>query len=126
MNTGSRNFKTEGELFPFLNHNSLLIDEKINEINKHYSTDDLNTRYLLCSDLEYLILYEENLLLPLTLKDTAAKIVVSDLVPYEKMKASYGLSPFKFKYRKMATIEYSQIDIAKLKEEYEKGRNKHD
>ena len=37
------------------------------------------------------------------------------------MKASYGLSPFKFKHRKIKTANYTQEDIAKLKQEYDEG-----
>ena len=50
--------------------------------------------------------------------------MVSDLVPFLKMKASYGLSPFKFKHRKIRTTTYTQEDIKRLKEEYEKGKTK--
>ena len=57
------------------------------------------------------------------IENTYNKVIVSNLVPYQSMKASYGLSPFKFKLKKKRTQEYTQNDIDKLKEEYEKGRN---
>ena len=70
-------------------------------IGTYYTAESLDERYSLCSKLEYYILFEKNLVLPLSVKNTSNQIVVSDLVPYLKMKASYGLSPFKFKHRKI-------------------------
>lgn len=115
-------FGSKGDLAQYINHSSTsYIDEKLIEINSYYSDEDLEKRYELCSELEYYILFEESLILPLSLKGTSFKIVVSNLVPFEKMKANYGLSPFKFKFRKIRTQSYTQEDIKRLKKEYEEG-----
>ena len=119
-------FSLNGELYPYLNHSSLIIDEKLKEIDNFYNDSDIATRYTLCSQLEYYILFKENLLLPLSLKGNTNQIVVSDIVPFEKMKSTYGLSPFKFKHKRIATKKYTQQDINLLKEDYEKGRNLYD
>ena len=116
-------FGSNGELSSYLNHDeSLKIDDMLNNINNYYTDDMLDERYSRCAELEYYILYEKNLLLPLSLKGSNKQIIVSNMVPYSKMKASYGLTPFKFKHRKLSTTKYSQEDIAKLKEEYDKGK----
>ena len=70
------------------------------------------------------MIFESGLILPLSIKGNSIQVVVSDLVPFQKMKASYGLSPFKFKHRKMRDKSYTQADIKKLKEEYEEGMEK--
>lgn len=115
-------FSSTGELKQYLNNEDTgYIDESLNEIKNYYNQSDLNTRYLLCSELEYHIIFELGLIYPLSLKGNTQQIVVSDLVPFTKMKASYGLSPFKFKHRKIRTKTYTQEDIKKLKQEYEEG-----
>lgn len=115
-------FSSNGELFSYLNHsNGNEIDEYLNAIN---STLDLDERFTLCSLLDYYIVFEQNLGLPLSFKSYSKQIVVSKMFPYTKMKATYGLSPFKFKHRKISNDSLSQEDILKLKEEYEKGREK--
>lgn len=117
-------FSSLGELYPYLNHtSSSFIDQKLEEINKYYKEEDLDTRFKLCAELEYSLIFELGLVLPLCLKDSTNKVIVSNLAPYQSMKASYGLSPFKFKLKKKRTQEYTQNDIDKLKEEYEKGRS---
>ena len=116
-------FSSLGELYPYLNHTSKSIIEKdLEEINKYYKEEDISTRFDLCAELEYKIIFELGLVLPLCLKDSSSKIIVSNLVPFQSIRASYGLSPFKFKLKKKRTQEYTQSDITKLKEEYEKGR----
>ena len=116
-------FGSNGELIGFLNHSDGdEISNKLDLINNYYEESNLNERYKLCSELEYYIILEKNLLLPLSLRGSNEQIVVSNLVPYLKMKASYGLSPFKFKHRKIKNKNYTQEEIKELKEEYEKGR----
>ena len=117
-------FGSTGELYEYINHSKTsYIDSKLDEIDTFYNISDLDKRYKLCSELEYHIIFEEALILPLSLKGTMNQVVVSNLVPYQKMVANYGLSPFKFKFRKISTKSYSQEDIKKLKVEYEKGLN---
>ena len=116
-------FSSLGELYPFLNHNNNpLIENDLLEINKYYKYEDLSKRFELCAKLEYKLIFELGLVLPLCLKDSSNKIIVSNLVPFQNMKSTYGLSPFKFKLKKKRTQEYTQSDITKLREEYEKGR----
>lgn len=116
-------FSSDGELFEFLNHNeSSKIENSIKEINKYYNEIDLNKRYELCAKLEYEIIFDLALALPLYVNDTGGKVVVSNLVPYQKMKSTYGLSAHKFKFRKLKEKSYTQSDIEKLREEYENGR----
>lgn len=115
-------FSKNGELSKYLNNtNTDYIDDILSQIDNYYLDSDLEKRYTLCSQLEYYILFEESLILPLSLKGASSKIVVSNLVPYQKMKASYGLSPFKFKFRKIRTQNYTQADISNLKKEYYEG-----
>lgn len=118
-------FGSTGELYGYINHNNTeYIDEMLTNIAKLYSTEDLDERYRLCSELEHYIVFEAGLILPLSIKGNSIQVVVSDLVPFEKMKASYGLSPFKFKYRKLRDKNYTQEDIKILKEKYEMGAKK--
>lgn len=119
-------FATNGELVPFINHSTTEIDNMINEIDSYYLQEDLSVRYKLCSELEYYLIFEKSLLLPLSLKGNSNQIVVSNIYPYEKMKATYGLSPFKFKYRRLTSEKLTQEDIRILKEQYELGRVKYD
>jgi len=117
-------FSSNGELSSYINYNNdESIDAFINEISNYYEDDELIDRFKACAKLEYYIILEKNLVLPLALKNSSKQIVVSNIVPFSKMKASYGLSPFKFKYRKMRNKDYSQTEIAKLKKEYEEGNN---
>lgn len=116
-------FMSNGELAPYINHNNApIIDAMLENITTYYKEEDLETRLKLYSEVEYYILMEECLVLPLYLSINK-QVIVSNLVPYQRMKANYGLSLFKFKYRKKTTSPLSQKDIAKLKEEYEKGIN---
>ena len=116
-------FTDDGELFPFLNHfETNTIDYLIQEINKYYTEEDLITRYELCAKLEYEIIFDLALVLPLYVNDTGGVAVVSNLVPYQKMKSTYGLSAHKFKLRKLKEKDYTQDDIKQLKKEYEDGR----
>ena len=118
-----KSFSLTGELYSYLNYSSSLkIDEMLNNIDNYYLDENIGTRYELCAKLEYYILFEENLILPLSLNGSTKQIVVSNLVPFEKLVASYGLSPFKFKYRKKRTIDYTQNDINSLREKYLKSR----
>ena len=118
-------FSKDGELFTFLNHNETnQIELSIKEINKYYTESNINTRYELCAKLEYEIIFDLALVLPLYVNDTGNKIVISNLVPYQKMKSTYGLSVHKFKLRKLRDKDYTQEDIKTLKEEYENGRDK--
>ena len=116
-------FSTTGEMHEYLNHNNTQIDYKINEIDDYYTDSDLDTRYTLSSLLEYEIIFNEALALPVCLEASSYQVVVSNLIPYQRMKASYGLSQFKFKYRKITNDKYTQEDIMKLKKEYEDGKN---
>ena len=116
-------FSTTGEMHEYINHNNFEIDDRLNEIDQYYSDADLDMRYTLASLLEYDIIFDEALALPVCLEAAKTQIVVSDLIPYQRMKASYGLSQFKFKYRKISNIKYTQEDIKKLKEEYEAGKH---
>ena len=117
-------FSSSGELATYLNQSQKSIaDSLLEEINLYYKEEDLEKRFELSAKLEYEIIFDSALILPFCIKDTTDKILVTDLVPYQKMKASYGLSPFKFKLRKMRTQDYTQQDIAELKEEYERGKN---
>lgn len=116
-------FKDDGELFPFLNHSETnKIYYSIQEINKYYTEEDLISRYELCAKLEYEIIFDLALVLPLYINDTGGVAIVSNLVPYQKMKSTYGLSSHKFKLKKLREKDYTQADIKKLKEEYENGR----
>jgi len=118
-------FSSTGELATYINQSQeSVVDEFLEEINLYYKEEDKEKRFKLSAKLEYEIIFNSALILPFCIKDTTDKVLVTDLVPYEKMKASYGLSPFKFKLRKMRTKDYTQEDIAKLKEEYERGNNK--
>lgn len=115
-------FGKNGEFSKYLNNTSTHhIDNLLAQIDNYYLHSNLKQRYSLCSKLENYILFEESLVLPLSLKGTSSKVIVSNLVPFQKMKASYGLSPFKFKFRKIRTKSYSQADIALLKKEYQEG-----
>jgi len=117
-------FGSNGELMDYLNHDEgLVIDEYLSEIN---DTMDLDERFKLSSKLDYYILFEKNLLLPLASNADNSHIIVSNLIPYQKMKSNYGLSPFKFKFRKITEKELTQEDIKHLKEEYERGRTTND
>lgn len=119
------NFGSNQDLFSFLNHSdSDYIDTKLSQINSLYNDEQLDERYKLCSELEYHIIFEENLLIPFSLKGSSYQVIVSNLVPYQKMNASYGNDPFKFKYRKIREKNYTQNEIKKLKEEYERNRLK--
>lgn len=119
-----KSFGSSGELYSYLNHSfGEGIDNMLSEIDKYYTDSSLDTRYKLCSELEYYIGFEKNLILPLSINSYNKHVFVSNLVPFSKMKASYGLSPFKFKYRKIRTLDYTQEDIKKLKEEYDKGKS---
>ena len=118
-------FGTNGEIYPYTNHqNSNLIQEMLDNANQYYEDEDIEKRYQLYSELEYYILFEENILIPLFLSDCDKQIIVSNLLPYQKMKASYGLSPFKFKFRKITSTPLTKKEIKDLKEEYEKGKKK--
>lgn len=108
-----------GELMEYLNHSEgAVIDNYLKEINNSLNIDD---RLKLCSELDYYIVFEKNLLIPLTTNSSNNQIVISNLLPYQKMKSNYGLSPFKFKFRKISNKKLTQDDIRKLKEEYEEG-----
>lgn len=108
-----------GELSDYLNHNEAeLIDQYLDEIDK---TTNLNERYKLCSELNYYIIFEKNLLLPLYTNSYTENITVTRLIPYQKMKSNYGMSPFKFKHRKISKEVLTQDDIKLLKEQYIKG-----
>lgn len=114
-------FIPNGDLASYINHNSAPhIVEMLEEANTYYKEEDIETRLRLYSEVEYYILMEECLILPLYL-NVNKQIIVSNLVPYQRMKANYGLSLFKFKHRKKISTPLTQKDIAKLKEEYEKG-----
>ena len=116
-------FGSLGELSPFLNHSTgHIVDSLLDIIKTIYKEEDLDLRYTLCAELEYKIIFELALALPLCIKDTTNKILVSNLMPYQRMKSNYGLSQFKFKLRKLKEKDFTQQDILKLKEEYEKGR----
>jgi oligopeptide transport system substrate-binding protein len=118
-------FGSTGEIYPFLNHNhGKEIDRLLADIQQYYKAEDLETRFKLCAELEYKIIFEYAIVLPLLIKDSKDKILVSNLEPYQRMKSSYGLSSFKFKLRKVKTKDYTQTDILQLKEEYEKGRSR--
>ena len=115
-------FGSKGELYKYLNHSETeYVDDMLHKIDSYYEESNLAKRYTLCSELEYYLIFEKALLLPLSLKGANHQIVVSNLIPYQKMNANYGLSPFKFKFRKIRTKNYTQEDIKKLKEENEKG-----
>lgn len=117
-------FSSTGDFYNYLNHSvSYKIDSYLDKISNFYLEKDLFLRYEECARLEYYILFEENLILPLSMDGTNNQIIVSNLVPYEKMNANYGLSAFKFKYKKIRTINYTQEDIMSLKEEYLEGEN---
>lgn len=109
-----------GEIYPYINHNIKDIDDMLEEINQYNQESYLDKRYELCAQLEYKIIFEYALILPLYTKETENKILVSNLMPYQRMVANYGLSPYKFKLRKMREKDYTQEDILKLKEEYER------
>ena len=118
-------FSNIGELSPYLNHSyGKEISDYLDNIRKYYEGNDLDLRYKFCAELEYKIIFEYALVLPLMIKDSSNKILVSNLVPFESMKANYGLSSFKFKLRKIRDKTYTQSDILKLKEEYKKGSPK--
>ena len=114
-------FSTTGELYPYINHNSHYIDDMISSLDKHYTIDSLDARYKLASELDYSIIFEQNLILPLCLEAPLKQIIVSDLIPFQGMKSSYGLSPFKFKYKKLSSIKYNQKDIQDMREKYEEN-----
>lgn len=116
-------FKGDGELYSHLNHSFTdVVEEKLNLIDAYYMDNQLESRYKACSELEYSLIFEEALLLPLSIKGATSQVIVSDIVPFEKMKSNYGLSPFKFKYRRIANQKYSQQQILELKAEYERGK----
>lgn len=116
-------FGSSDILYPFLKHNKgNEIDVLLQEIQSYYKEEDIELRYKLCAELEYKIIFDYSLVLPLCIKDTTNKILVSNLMPYQRMEATYGLSPFKFKLRKLKEKDYTQQDIAQLKQEYEKGK----
>ncbi len=117
-----KSFSYDGELYEFLNHNyTSEIDAMLNKIDDFYLDEDIDNRFQECSKLEYYILFEKNLVLPLSMSGFKNQIIVSNLVPFEKMTANYGLSSFKFKKRKIRNKSYSQDDIAALKDNYYKG-----
>lgn len=117
-------FDNNGELFPFLNHsNQEMINQYLKLIEYYYNETQIDQRFKLCAELEYKIIHDFALIIPIAKNDTTNKVVVSNLVPYQKMKASYGLSPYKFKYRKKRNKNYTQEDIKQMKMEYEAGRN---
>ena len=116
-------FSTTGELAPYINHTNTEIDKKISSIDKLFLDSDLEQRYLLSSKLENYIIFEESLAVPICLEATLNQVVVSNLMPYERMKSNYGLSQFKFKYRKITNTKLSQSDIASLKQKYEDNKN---
>lgn len=113
-----------GELYPYINHNVEEINILLKEIEKYNNEENIDERYNLCAQLEYKIIFEYALILPLYIKETDNKILVSNLVPYQRMVANYGLSPYKFKLRKMKEKDYTQEEILKLKEEYEREKPK--
>ena len=116
-------FAKEGEMSPYINTFYFsTIETLLTEINNYYKSEDLEKRFELCAKLEYEIIFNQALILPLYITNSSDMVIVSNLVPFEKMKANYGLSPFKFKLRKMASKKYSQEEIALLRKEYEKGR----
>ena len=118
-------FGSRGEMQKYLNANEgKEIDDMINMINSYYKEEEKDKRYELCAKLEYDIILKKGLILPLTIKDTTNKVLVTNLMPYQRMKATSGLSPFKFKLAKMKEKDYTQEDIKILKEKYEKGKNK--
>ncbi len=115
-------FSSYGELNSYINNNNTTkIDSYLDSINNHY--DNLVERYKLCAQLEYYLIFEQSLVIPLALKYSNKQIVVSNLVPFERMTASYGLSPFKYKYRKKRTKDYTQEEIATLKQKYIEGKS---
>lgn len=115
-------FSHDGELYNFLNHNySEEIDAMLTEIDNFYLDEHIDKRFQECAKLEYYILFEKNLVLPLSMNGFKNQIIVSNLVPFQKMTANYGLSSFKFKKRKIREKNYTQADIASLKEDYYKG-----
>lgn len=115
-------FGSNGELFPFLNHSyQETVNQYLTLIDSYYEDYQVGQRFKLCAELEYKIIFDFALVLPIAKNDTTNKVIVSNLVPYQKMKASYGLSPYKFKNRKKRNKNYTQEDIAKMKKEYEEG-----
>lgn len=116
-------FSSNGELTPYLNHNhGEIIDDYMDIVQRYNKENQIDQRFKLCAELEYKIIFDYALILPLYVKETTDKILISRLLPYQKMKSNYGLSPFKFKLRKMIKKDLTQEDIMKLKEEYEKGK----
>lgn len=114
-------FMSDGEMNEYIGHSINEIDDKIIDIDQFFLESQLDDRYKASSKLEYDLIHKYSLVLPVCLQGVQIQATVSDIIPFEKMKANYGLSPFKFKGRKITTHKYNQQEISELERKYKEN-----
>ena len=111
----------------FIDNTTQELEQKVlGEYTKLYNKgvkeyEDLSKRYRLFAEAEYKLIYEDALVIPWYTK-TGYYNKVSKVVPYQQMKATYGLSSVKHKYIYVSKDPITQELYNSLKENYDNNK----
>lgn len=92
VGSDSPNYRLNGDETAIVYEESLLTDysEKVTEANNEY--EDINTRFDLFAEAEYMLINELGIFRPLTMTGQGRQVSISRAVGYESPTGSYGLS----------------------------------